>query len=166
PSEPVKPYVPIIELGKYSVLRNGKPYTGKMGAQYRKYNGVKTIAIYGSLFTYNGLVEEIVDISDNPLREGQYRIDPSITINSLGDGTPDASITWHIDVDQYGGSQLVDTSRTDHYMEIIRYDSVQHTVEGKFQVFFRQAAGEPLIVPGLPDTISFTQGIFHLKISN
>ncbi|HMX38739.1 MAG TPA: hypothetical protein PKD78_00365 [Saprospiraceae bacterium] len=169
PTDPKPPVTvePIIELGKASVLRNGKVYQGKMKSEYRNYGGTKAMGIYGSWFTQNGLVDEYFGIYDIPLAQGKYLIEPSLTVDNLGNGIPDGGIVWIVDTDQYTGDHILDTTRSrDHYIEVIRYDSLQHTLEGRFQVFFRCFSGNPPGLPGIPDTISFTQGKFHLKISN
>lgn len=155
---------PIIALGKASVLRNGETYTGNITAKYREYNGVITLRVSGTKFSSGGLIDETFTIADIPLQKGKYPIEQS-SADGHGNGIPQAGMSWIVDKDQYAGDQLTDTARTDHYFEVIRYDSIKHTAEGRFQVFMRNYFYHPLPW-GLPDTISFTQGKFHLNITN
>jgi hypothetical protein len=164
PDPPVVVDTSIIALGKASVLRNGVLYTGIITAKYREYNGVNTFRISGTKFSSGGLIDETFSISDIPLQKGKYPIEQS-SATGHGNGIPQAGIGWIVDTDQFAGGQLPDTSRTDHYFEVIRYDSVKHIAEGRFQVFLKNYKNSP-ILPGIPDTISFTQGKFHLNISN
>lgn len=164
PDPPVVEEPPIIALGKASVLRNGVTYTGNITAKYRKYNRIKTLRISGTQFSSGGLIDETFAIADIPLQKGKYPVEQS-SADGHGNGIPQAGMAWVVDKDQYAGDQLPDTSRTDHYFEVIRYDSIKHTAEGRFQVFLKNYKSAP-ILPGVPDTISFTQGKFHLYISN
>jgi hypothetical protein len=164
PDPPVVVDTSIIALGKASVLRNGVLYTGKITARYRKYSGVSTLGLFGTKFSSGGLIDESFTILDTPLKKGKYSIEQS-SADGYGNGIPQAGIGWIVDTDQFAGGQLPDTSRTDHYFEVIRYDSVKHIAEGRFQVFLKNYKNSP-ILPGIQDTISFTQGKFHLNISN
>ena len=67
------------------------------------------------------------------------------------------------ELDQPIGDFHVDTMRHDHFIEVLRYDSIKNTVEGRFQVFLGKA---PMSTdwPGVPDSIFFTEGRFHLRI--
>ncbi|MBK7937148.1 MAG: hypothetical protein IPJ82_08625 [Lewinellaceae bacterium] len=38
---------------------------------------------------------------------------------------------------------LIDTTRNDHFIEVIKYDSIARTVEGRFQVFFEKEPSNP-----------------------
>ena len=67
------------------------------------------------------------------------------------------------DYDQPVGDFLIDTTRTDHFIEVIKYDSTAHTVEGRFQVFLKKEPSNT-IWSGVPDSIFLTEGKFHLKI--
>ncbi len=67
------------------------------------------------------------------------------------------------DYDQPIGDFLIDTTRTDHFIEVIKYDSTTQTVEGRFQVFLKKEPSNT-VWPGVPDSIFLTEGKFHLKI--
>ncbi|MBK7937311.1 MAG: hypothetical protein IPJ82_09570 [Lewinellaceae bacterium] len=67
------------------------------------------------------------------------------------------------DYDQPIGDFLIDTTRNDHFIEVIKYDSIARTVEGRFQVFLKKEPSNTQW-PGIPDSIFLTEGKFHLKI--
>jgi len=143
-------------------LRNQKFEEMPFKAKYVDFNSIKTISLQMLRYSNGGVVEERFSIQDVPLRSGKHPI--SYDLLSIN-GTPQSGMVWIVDGDQQAGSQLVDTTRQDHFIDVIHYDSVKHTIEGRFQVFLKNYKNSP-ILPGIPDTISFTQGKFHLNISN
>jgi hypothetical protein len=63
-------------------------------------------------------------------------------------------------MDQQLNSYNVDSTRSNQYIELLRYDSINHIVEGRFQTFLEG----PNTWWFLPDSMAMTEGKFHLKI--
>lgn len=68
------------------------------------------------------------------------------------------------DGDQPTGDYIIDTTRADHYVEIIRYDSVARTIEGRFQMFLVNDGKIKPLIRDVPAKVDFTDGKFHLQI--
>jgi len=82
---------------------------------------------------------------------------------SLSNGNnniPQARLSFILYLDQQLNYYNVDTTRANQYVEILRYDSVNHIVEGRFQTFLEGPSGYSF----LPDSVALTEGKFHLKI--
>ncbi|MCE7925139.1 MAG: hypothetical protein DYG98_18960 [Haliscomenobacteraceae bacterium CHB4] len=60
------------------------------------------------------------------------------------------------------GFYKTDTTRTDHFLEVLHYDPIEKTIEGQFQVFLKNTSSPPK--NGTSEYISLTEGKFHLKI--
>ena len=68
------------------------------------------------------------------------------------------------DQDQLIGSYQIDSTRTDHFIEVVSYDSIKGIVQGRFQFF---AIGNNISAPnswGLDPAINLTEGKFHVKL--
>lgn len=62
--------------------------------------------------------------------------------------------------DQLFKSYRVDTTRSNQFIEILHYDSIQHIVEGRFQAIL----GDKPSWSFLPDSMKMTEGKFRLKL--
>ena len=152
----------IIELGKAFVLKNGIPWNAPFESWYHK-NTRSRFQIRAKI-TSPSLRSESLFLHDVPCKIGKYPIE-FYAFQNGNNQIPDCIFIIMQDYDQPVGDYMVDTTRTDHFMEVIRYDSVARTVEGRFQVFLGK---KPVDVPwpGAPDSVLFTQGKFHLKVQN
>lgn len=151
----------IIELGKGFALHNGAGWGPPFEAWFhykttkRFYFGAKSVLSYLSYDSFT--------MQDIPCEVGKYSVEYPITQSSLTNKIPQASFSYIRDYDTPVGNFRIDTTRTDHFIEIIRYDSVEQTVEGRFQVFLKKLPTNTWW-PNIPDSISLTEGRFHLKI--
>lgn len=102
-------------------------------------------------------------ISDIPCKVGHYSVDDGRSLSTLNNSIPQPLHVYVIDEDQGGGSYYADTTRMDNFVTIIRYDSIGKTIEGKFKIAMKldKAANN---LPGIPDTISMTNGYFRVKL--
>ena len=159
--DPSEPYQPIIELGKVAMDRDSLPWTATFEGVYTNAPGNSAFSCFAETFGSNGILE-IVGLADIPTKVGIYRFGK--TPDWFLPLVPKAQIAWSIDGDQFLGMVSADsTYYEDNRVEVVRYDSVAHTVEGRFQVRLRTISGTPGAY-GLPEQISLTNGRFHLKI--
>jgi hypothetical protein len=150
----------LIELGKVFVRKNGAIWNVPFRAL--KYHSDSAFLFTGK-YLYPNLVSQTLIVNDIPTKPGQYNLEfwPNGS-NKYANQIPHGGFSMFYDSDQPVGLFYLDSLRTDHFIEVVRYDSVNHTVEGRFQAFFR--IDSPTTFPNVPDTISFTEGRFHLKI--
>ena len=153
---------PIIELGKVFVLKNGTPWDIPFKSIYYR---TDTLFQFHAKILYTNLVKESFFLRDIPCRAGIYPIEFYPYLAGFNNAIPESAIAMTYEFDQPIGDFLVDTTRTDHFVEVIRYDSIEKTVEGRFQVFLgKKSTSVPF--PGVPDSIFLTEGKFHLKIED
>lgn len=150
---------PIIELGKGYVLKNGIIWNVPFQAWYYQTSNLFQIWVDITYPNYRG---EHFFITDIPCKKGMYTIENwahLIPRNQI----PECFLRMTQDLDQGIGSFSTDTTRSDHFIEVIKYDSTTQTVEGRFQVFLKKEPSNT-VWPGVPDSIFLTEGKFHLKI--
>ena len=150
----------IIELGKGYVLKNGNVWSAPFNAWYHIHTHER-FQLRAEV-TYSNFVSEYLSLRDIPCKTGKYPIEYDL-ISNFNNFIPEALFLIVSEFDQPMGDFKIDTTRNDHFVEVIRYDSIQQTVEGRFQVFLKK---EPSNVfwPNVPDSIFLTEGKFHLKI--
>jgi hypothetical protein len=146
----------IIELGKTSVLSNGAPWNGTFSASYVP-NDKRQFSIRGEV-QLNGFDHGLL-IRDISSKVGLQVVERSYYWNA-SNGIPQVVYLVSLDEDQLLNSYRVDTTRSNQFVEILRYDSINHIVEGRFQTFLEG----PTTYTFLPDSIAMTEGKFHLKI--
>lgn len=152
----------IIELGKGFAYNNGTAWSPPFEASYHSKKN-KARFRFSALVVHSYLSNESFQISDIPCITGIYPVERPSGSESYGNFIPQASFVYIRDYDTPVGDFLADTTRTDHFVEIIRYDSVEQTVEGRFQVFLKKVPTNTWW-PNIPDSIAMTEGRFHLKI--
>lgn len=156
--EPVAPvHIPIIELGKGAVLKDGTSWNLNFESFYYKSDTAFQIRAE----KYTGNIREFFFVLDIPLKQGIYSMEyfSLWTQNNL---IPDPAVTYTVDGDQGADTYFVDTTRNDHFLEVIRVDKEAKTAEGRFQLFLKK---KPIVNGlGLPDTMALTQGKFHLLV--
>ncbi|MCC7504299.1 MAG: hypothetical protein IT259_03315 [Saprospiraceae bacterium] len=159
--DPSEPYQPIIELGKVAMDRDSLPWTANFTCEYTYAPETSAFSFYVEKFRQNNILE-IIGFDDIPTQPGMYHFGK--TLSWAIPLIPKVAIAWSIDGDQFLGMVSADsTYYEDNRVEVVRYDSVAHTVEGRFQVRLRTISGTPGAY-GLPEQISLTNGRFHLKI--
>src|SRR5690606_9872096 len=126
---------PVIQLGKGYVLKNDVVWNAPFEARFYQADSVFKIKIE---FVNSNLYGEHFFLSDIPCRKGTYPVELLRVLINHANQVPDAGFMIFQDYDQGMGRFETDTTRTDHFLEILRYDPAEKTVEGKFQVFLRQ----------------------------
>ena len=160
-STPIDTVQHIIDFGKATMWKNGSSYywPGTIEAYYQG-DSVSRFRLRGTSFVGNGYVENI-SINDIPFQKGKLSIE-LFNSNNFKNYIPEALYSIVYDGDQILSYYQVDTTRTDHFIEILRYDSVEHIVEGRFQLFMGKVYDANW--GSTPDSILLTGGKFHLKI--
>jgi hypothetical protein len=159
PSEPTPPVdttTHIIELGKGSVSRNGTPWDAVFSAQYFVNN--KSRFVIKASLKENGF-DHSLKISDISTAIGVQNIERPNFWNG-NNGVPHVYYFVYLDLDQEINTYKGDSTRSNQYIELLRYDSINHIVEGRFQTFLEG----PNTWWFLPDSMAMTEGKFHLKI--
>ena len=161
PIEP-EPSEPIIELGKVAMNRDSQPWTANFTANY-DYFPVKSSFSFSAETIFQNGVLEVIGIVDIPSNPGIYNV--SKTFSGVGSHLiPRTILGWSLDGDQILGVLSADSTYYDNnIVEVIRYDSIENVVEGRFQVRLKKSLGTPAAF-GLPEEVSLTNGRFHLKI--
>jgi hypothetical protein len=156
PTPPVDTTTHIIELGKGSVLRNGMEWNANFSAKYFV-NNKSRFVIYADLQETG--FDHSLSISDISTLIGMQNIERPNFWNR-NNGVPNASYFVILDQDQVINTYKSDSTRTNQFIELLRYDSIHHIVEGRFQTFLEG----PNTWWFLPDSLAMTEGKFHLKI--
>jgi hypothetical protein len=152
----------IIPLGQSYVLLNDVPWQGKLKANY--ISGDKNaFRLSGQIF-YNNLRSDLLTIHDIPALTGTYNPELYWGVNPFINMIPNPIFSISQDIDQPVGYYQIDTSRNDHFIEILRIDTVENIVEGRFQLFMPKEPSAVIWNPAPPEYISLTEGKFHLKI--
>ncbi len=97
------------------------------------------------------------------MKKGKYPINFYKTKDRLN-GVQVALYALRHELDQPTGDFDIDTTRADHWVEILRYDSLTRTVEGRFEMHLLRDPSIKPIIRDVPDKIDFTDGKFHLVI--
>jgi hypothetical protein len=159
PSEPTPPVdttTHIIELGKGSVSRNGTPWDAVFSAHLNTVDKNRFSLI--ARLNEDGFDHKL-SISDVSILPGLQFIENK-GLGNGNNGIPNARYSVWLDMDQQLNSYNVDSTRSNQYIELLRYDSINHIVEGRFQTFLEG----PNTWWFLPDSMAITEGKFHLKI--
>ncbi len=101
-------------------------------------------------------------IQDIPLTLGKHTVKLVKLLSDFNNGIPDGLYTMAV-YDEGIGNFIPDTTRTDNFIEVLRFDTITNEVEGRFQVFMGKRGG-PSTVPGVPDSVFLTDGKFYLKL--
>ena len=156
----------IIGLGKLSVLKNGAIWDAPFKAWFSNLEG--TFLITG-VNTYANGVRQTFRLDDIPCIPGKYQFEfwPSPTA-LFANKIPTGFFGFMYDGDQGIGSCFLDTLRADHFVEVLRYDSLTNIVEGRFQVFLKKNETGGWVPSGIsiPDSISMTEGKFRLEVKH
>ena len=163
PEEPITPaptpvdtIYHIIELGKASVLRNGIPWNADFYAEY--YPNDKTRFWITGQSMQNGY-DHYLSLDDIRCKVGFQKFEQGTWQNGTN-GIPETDYFVALDGDQLFKTYLIDTTRSNQFIEILHYDSIQHIVEGRFQAIL----GDKPSWAFLPDSMKMTEGKFQLKL--
>lgn len=162
PEEPLaQPPIPmdtlthVTEFGNTAFLRNAVPWNGDFFVGFH-HNDNTRFAISGTL--YKSGITHSFSITDIPCAVGIHALEPSNGANGAN-GIPQASYSLVLS-DALVKSYKLDTSRTDQYVDVLRYNPAKRVIEGSFQVYF--------ISPGnsdyLPETLAMTNGKFYVQL--
>lgn len=148
----------VIDLGKHFVSKNNVPWTAQMKAYYNKYKNMVNLIAESK---YSNGFEDMVDIRDVPIKPGKYQYEYSPGVAKYNNFIPQVSFYVNYDGDQLVGAFSIDTTKLGNFVEVVRYDSIKHTIEGFYQarMFNRYSP-----FPGVPDSMFLLNGRFHLKI--
>jgi hypothetical protein len=149
----------LIELGKVSMKRNGLLWEQTFNA-YLNTNTQNEFSLDAIVRRGSSDVRENFIISDIPLSIGKYQFEEkTILYNSLVNGLS----IWVLDFDQVIGTLECTGENPNDFIEVVRYDSIARTVEGRFQMHLYHD-GPPDLEWNLPDSLIITEGLFHLKL--
>ena len=155
--------IPDIYWGEVTALKNGEPWNGKIRAAPN--------AIFGYGFdiridVYNGydIQIESFKITKIPYLERYYIID---TIKSNVDSVlTGASYGTLLGGDVIGNLYNVFPGDINNFITVTSYNETTREVEGAFEVMFVKRPIQGYIGdPSSPDTLRFTNGIFHTKVN-
>lgn len=150
----------IITLGKVAMLRDGEEWEPECKAvlsSNAQYFTISTTSRY-----HNG-IEESFYIGDIPCIIGKYPVERGGN-STWGNAIPQATMGWVLDGDQALGGLKADTTKMDNFVEVIRYDTSKQIAEGKFQIFLKSIFSTNSGIYALPDSLSLTEGKFHLQL--
>jgi hypothetical protein len=150
----------IIELGKCTCLKNDKNLPLTTDAWY--YPDRKDVFLMSANYTDPYMRSYTVFVDDVPTKKGKY----SVEAYNYNDNNfiPQMAVFVSQDHDQLIGRYYADSTRNDHYIEVISFDSLAGTVQGRFQFFTKEKNVTGPNSWGLDPKINLTQGKFHLKL--
>jgi hypothetical protein len=151
----------IIELGKCTCLKNDKFWSPKANATYHPDR--KDVFMISAGLTDPNLRTFSFLASDIPTKKGKYNLEYFKSWDEVN-FIPQMVVYVAQDYDQLIGTYRIDTTRTDHFIEVVSFDSTAGTVQGRFQFFtFDKSVTSPSSW-GLDPKINLTEGKFHLKL--
>jgi hypothetical protein len=152
----------VIELGKASVLKNGVKWNVPFKVKY--YGTKKDRFLIESRYT-NSSNQYTFSFSllDIPLLANKFIVQGFK--GGSHDFIPGSIFGIMHEGDQPVVTYLADTTHTENYIQLIKYDSLLQTVEGKFHIQMYQFDYDDYY-PAQPDSITWSEGKFHLKLEN
>ncbi|MBU6342128.1 MAG: hypothetical protein KGS48_11595 [Bacteroidetes bacterium] len=152
----------VIELGKCTCLNNKDKWSLTASQNYYQ-NRKDVFKLYMNYTTYywrsfTAFVEDI------PTKPGKYSLEKYKILDNPNNLIPQVVILVSQDQDQLIGAYEIDSTRTDHFIEVVSYDSIKGIVQGRFQFF---TIGKNISAPnswGLDPAINLTEGKFHVKL--
>jgi hypothetical protein len=151
----------IIELGKCACFKNDKNWFLTADAAF--YPDRKDIFLMSAGTTDQNLRTLHFTVCDIPTQKGKYSIEsylPWYEVNFI----PQFVLLASQDHDQLIGTYNIDSTRTDHFIEVVSFDSISGTVQGRFQFFTKEKNVTGPNSWGLDPKINLTEGKFHLKL--
>lgn len=145
-----------------TVLRDGENWESVAKAAYYD----KTVKSRVRLTFAHNVTSSIIEhfyISDAPTSIGRYPMERVTKAGQSKNGIPNPFLSVVVDEDQLAGTFFPDTTRSDHFFEVLQFDSVKQIIRGRFQVFLG-AVHISNSWTNAPDSVLFTKGEFFLKI--
>jgi hypothetical protein len=153
----------VFPFGKAQMLKNNVFWLGTFKARYESYAPVGRFYLYSDYFSSVSM-QDIFIIEDIPCKPGIFPLERTKAAVDYYNFIPECLFTIVLEGDQHLGNYEIDTTRNDHFVEVLRYDSVQHIVEGRFQMFLVKTNSSNWMNP--PQAINITEGKFNLKLEN
>lgn len=158
------PTTPPVFKDTLAVWKNGARWEGSVDAfLHPAAQGSGKRFVLRAVKKVNISITERFYVSDIPCKIGDYTIDDGRTLATLNNGIPQPRFVYVIGDDVGGGYYYPDTLFTGNFMRVLRYDTLSQIVEGAFH-FVMNVDKQTGNIPGIPDTISMTNGYFKVKI--
>lgn len=145
-----------------TVLKDGENWESVAKAAYYQSAGKSHLRLTFVRNVTSSIAERFY-ISDVPTVVGRYPIERVTKAGQSKNGIPDSFLAVVVDDDQGAGTFYPDTTRNDHFFEVLQFDSTRQFLRGRFQVFLG-AVHISNSWTNAPDSILFTKGEFFLKI--
>ncbi|MBU6342126.1 MAG: hypothetical protein KGS48_11585 [Bacteroidetes bacterium] len=162
PVSPTDTIKDVIELGKCTCTSNSEhwPLTTNQFYYPKRKDVFKLYMNYTTYYarSFTAFVKDI------PTKPGKYILEKYIGLDTTNNLIPQMVLLVAQDQDQLIGRYYADSTRTDHFIEVVSYDSIKGIVQGRFQFF---TIGNNISAPnswGLDPAINLTEGKFHLKL--
>ena len=146
----------LTELGKIEVLRDGK--TLKTNA-FLYIDSDKCEISTASRIVGGVSLAESINMEGLLFSEGKYEISK---YNFPDNGGTHVWLFWSV-IDELVGVLRSTDDYPEDYIEIIKADTVNKTIEGRFQFHLKNVDGTDLSPYGMPDSLYFSEGVFYLK---
>jgi hypothetical protein len=157
---PIDTIASIIDFGKSSLLKNGIKWDLDLKAKF--YDSSKKQFFLRSEIVGSTDLKGSFGILHIDCNKGMYPIEYFKNYN-FTNSIPEGRISYLYEGDQPAGSFYTDSTRFNHFIEVLKYDSINQIIEGTFQMYLgKEINGIPF--PGIPDSIFITEGRFNLKI--
>mgnify|MGYP001022704292 CR=1 FL=1 len=154
----------VVFRDSFQMLYNYQPWNpetiraNKVKGKYGSY------CSFASLRKVSRSIKEHFFISDIPLVKGVYQVERIVRAADINNGIPQSYLQYIVDEDQGIASYWIDTTRTDHYVEVLSIDTVKWNImEGRFKVFMKLRSLAPGSI-NFPDTIACTEGYFKIQL--
>jgi hypothetical protein len=152
----------VIEFGKSSMKKNGILWNIPIKAKF--YDSTKSsFSLIARIVNPNSITGSL-GILHIKAQKGNLPIE-YYSYSNFNNNLPEGFIGFMFEQDQPIGDFHVDSTRFNHFVEILKYDSTTHIVEGTFQMFLGKSPTS-VPFPGIPDSIFITEGKFNLKIED
>lgn len=144
--------------GEISVLKNGEPWSGKIVALQNTFSNPK-IDIYIRTFDKDDIPLDELGFVKVPKQVGRYKL--SLTSSQPPDDSLVGAKYFHGYDDELYDIYHIPENDSTSYLEITEFNKRKGEIRGKFNVtLHRTLAGSW----NGPDTLVFTNGVFHTRI--
>jgi hypothetical protein len=154
----------LIELGKVAC---------KLGDKKVETNGSINMFVDRGLFVFSNQlsyayppnIDEELTISRVPLAVGKHPLH-NFPTNNFNQPRAIAILNWTIEIDQPVGDLQTTDDYPDDFIEVVRLDTVNKVVEGRFQFHLKNMDTDNphLATFKLPSEMYVSEGVFHLKV--
>jgi len=159
----------VFNYGSFTALKNGEPWSAEIhGASYGEsgYNGKTDIfAILVRTYNNDGYLREGLSIQFIPKKIGKGTLIRSCGANcdtAYQGGVRTISDDGDVICDKY---RVVENLKDQNFVNIIEFNQETNEFSGTFSATYVIEKGRNCSNPNPPDTIRFTNGKFHSKIT-